>query len=93
MVRAAKLASRDPNGKSDPYCRVYLGATDHILHRTEVKQCTLNPEWMETFTLFETELAPFLHTQSESLLQIVNMLHGGGGEYYVVERKRGRGSI
>lgn len=63
VLRAAKLAAKDPNGKSDPYCRVYLGAADHIMHRTEVKAGTLNPEWKETFTLFGGELAPFLHTQ------------------------------
>ena len=65
MLKAANLTAKDPNGKSDPYCRIFLGGTDHILHKTEIKSGTLNPVWKEAFTLFEGELAPFLHTQGK----------------------------
>ena len=63
MVKAANLAAKDPNGKSDPYCHVFLGAGgETVVHKTDIKQSTLEPEWNATFTLYEGELTPFLHS-------------------------------
>lgn len=62
VIKAANLTAKDPNGKSDPYCQVYMGSGENIVHKTEIKQCTLDPEWNETFTLYEGELAPFLYS-------------------------------
>lgn len=65
VLRAANLAAKDPNGKSDPYCQVYLGATEVIVHRTEIKPGTLDPEWKETFVIYDGELTPFLYSPGE----------------------------
>ncbi len=65
MLRAANLMAKDPNGKSDPYCHVYLGATESVHHKTETKPSTLEPEWKQTFTLYDGELLPFLYSPGE----------------------------
>lgn len=67
VLRASNVAAKDPNGKSDPYCQVYLGATDVMVHKTEVKTGTLEPEWKETFVLYDGELSPFLYSPGKML--------------------------
>ena len=62
VLKASGLVSKDPNGKSDPYCCVYLGTIENSPHKTEVKYGTLNPVWNETFVIKGSELSPFLHT-------------------------------
>jgi len=42
------LASKDPNGKSDPYLIIWCGAQKF---RTKTKSKTLSPLWEETFIL------------------------------------------
>jgi len=42
------LASKDANGKSDPYCNIWCGAQKF---KTKVKPKTLAPVWDETFTI------------------------------------------
>ena len=59
------MAARDPNGKSDPYCIVYLGGTTDFSHRTEKKSATLDPVWDEKFVLHGKVLAPFVSGQGE----------------------------
>lgn len=64
---------KDPNGLSDPYCRVYLVGTDNVLHKTEIKPNTLDPEWKETFTLYGGELAPLLFSPGECNGEIASL--------------------
>jgi len=42
------LASKDANGKSDPYCNIWCGAQKF---KTKVKAKTLTPVWDETFII------------------------------------------
>ncbi len=65
VVKAANLAAKDPNGKSDPFCSVYLGATESDIHKTKIKTGTLDPEWNEVFDLYGSELAPFMHSDGK----------------------------
>lgn len=76
MLKAASLAAKDPNGKSDPYCQVYMGAGENIVHKTDFKSSTLDPEWKETFTLYGGELAPFLYSSGEYLRLLWSVLFG-----------------
>lgn len=73
-MKAANLAAKDPNGKSDPYCRVYMGAADHAGLKTEIMPCTLNPEWKETLALYGGELAPFLHSHGKPIANYSKVL-------------------
>eukprot|EP00467_Chlorarachnion_reptans_P003675 CAMPEP_0114535926 /NCGR_PEP_ID=MMETSP0109-20121206/28711_1 /TAXON_ID=29199 /ORGANISM="Chlorarachnion reptans, Strain CCCM449" /LENGTH=99 /DNA_ID=CAMNT_0001719593 /DNA_START=1 /DNA_END=297 /DNA_ORIENTATION=- len=50
IVRGLNLASKDPNGKSDPYVKVYaqsLGQPRVKLGSSSRKKETLNPEWVK----------------------------------------------
>ena len=51
VLRAKDLLAADRGGTSDPYARAHIG--DDIMHqkKTEVKNKTLNPTWMEGFEL------------------------------------------
>lgn len=59
VIRASKVSACDPNGKSDPYCIVYLGSTEPS-HKTEVKSATLDPVWNETFSFQGKHLSQFV---------------------------------
>ena len=59
VIRASGVAACDPNGKSDPYCIVYVVSGDQS-RKTEIKPATLNPVWNETFALRSKTLAPFV---------------------------------
>jgi len=65
VIKGSKLAVKDPNGKSDPFCTVYLGGTDLRVHKTETKPHTLNPVWNQTFSFYGIDLQPFLHSFGE----------------------------
>jgi Ca2+-dependent lipid-binding protein len=45
IVRASGLLSKDSNGKSDPFVKVYLNGEE--FYHTKTKKKTLNPEWNE----------------------------------------------
>lgn len=79
VVRAASVAAKDPNGRSDPYCVIYLAAAsgEHS-NRTEVQHSTLDPEWKEMFTFNERALSPFVTHKGrlEASLTIDNQLAG-----------------
>ena len=53
------MAACDPNGKSDPYCIVYVASNDQS-RKTEIKPATLDPVWNESFVFQGKTLAPFV---------------------------------
>ena len=60
VISASKVIAKDPNGKSDPYCVVYLGHSTEHAQKTEVKPATLDPVWNETFSFQGKSLEPFV---------------------------------
>jgi len=48
ITQGKNLVSKDSNGKSDPYCKVWLGSNKF---QTKVKAKTLNPVWDDVFTI------------------------------------------
>lgn len=49
IVKATELLSKDSNGKSDPYVKVYLNGEE--FYKTKTKKKTLDPIWNETATI------------------------------------------
>lgn len=49
LLNAHNLLSKDSNGKSDPFVKVYLNGKD--FYKTKTKKKTLDPEWGETATV------------------------------------------
>ena len=66
VQRAVNLIAGDPNGKSDPYCVIHLGSAGEQLHKTDVKNNTLSPEWDDEFIVQSKHLAPFVFTAGKS---------------------------
>ena len=63
VLKASNLAAKDPNGKSDPYCQVYLGAGENsTAQRTDCIQSTLDPVWNKVIHFYGGDLAPFLYS-------------------------------
>ncbi|XP_070154646.1 protein unc-13 homolog 4B isoform X2 [Polyergus mexicanus] len=51
VIEAKELVSKDSNGKSDPFCALYLESAPTRRYNTAVKTCTLSPIWEEHFEL------------------------------------------
>ncbi|XP_043272734.1 protein unc-13 homolog 4B isoform X3 [Venturia canescens] len=51
VIEAKELVSKDANGKSDPFCALYLESTPTRRYNTAVKTATLTPVWEEHFEL------------------------------------------
>ncbi|XP_011687719.1 PREDICTED: protein unc-13 homolog D isoform X4 [Wasmannia auropunctata] len=51
IIEARELVSKDSNGKSDPFCALYLESAPTKRYTTAVKTCTLSPIWEEHFEL------------------------------------------
>ncbi|KAL0130108.1 hypothetical protein PUN28_002009 [Cardiocondyla obscurior] len=51
VIEARELVSKDSNGKSDPFCALYLESGPTRRYNTAVKTCTLSPIWEEHFEL------------------------------------------
>ncbi|KAI0463797.1 hypothetical protein LJB42_002803 [Komagataella kurtzmanii] len=47
VLKGKDLPSADRNGKSDPFCEIYLN--DNQVYKTKKIKRTLNPEWNESF--------------------------------------------
>ena len=56
MLKGRDLVASDTNGRSDPYCIVWVGQKNF---RTSVQHCTLNPEWMQSMTFLSDALKDF----------------------------------
>lgn len=62
VIEAKELVSKDANGKSDPFCALYLESTPTRRYNTAVKTSTLSPVWEEHFELW-------VETQVEKILE------------------------
>ncbi|XP_053984582.1 protein unc-13 homolog 4B-like isoform X1 [Hylaeus volcanicus] len=51
VIEAKELVSKDSNGKSDPFCALYLESAPTRRYNTAVKTATLCPVWEEHFEL------------------------------------------
>ncbi|XP_012537969.2 protein unc-13 homolog 4B isoform X3 [Monomorium pharaonis] len=51
VIEAKELVPKDSNGKSDPFCALYLESAPTRRYNTAVKTCTLTPVWEEHFEL------------------------------------------
>ncbi|XP_018351184.1 PREDICTED: BAI1-associated protein 3 isoform X3 [Trachymyrmex septentrionalis] len=51
VIEAKELVPKDSNGKSDPFCALYLESAPTRRYNTAVKTCTLSPIWEEHFEL------------------------------------------
>ncbi|XP_017765813.1 PREDICTED: protein unc-13 homolog D isoform X3 [Eufriesea mexicana] len=51
VIEAKELVSKDSNGKSDPFCALYLESAPTRRYSTAVKTSTLSPVWEEHFEL------------------------------------------
>ncbi|XP_012283294.1 protein unc-13 homolog 4B isoform X2 [Orussus abietinus] len=51
VIEAKELVSKDANGKSDPFCALYLESSPTRRYNTAVKTSTLSPVWEEHFEL------------------------------------------
>ncbi|XP_066581872.1 protein unc-13 homolog 4B isoform X3 [Prorops nasuta] len=51
VIEAKELVSKDANGKSDPFCALYLESAPTRRYNTAVKPATLSPIWEEHFEL------------------------------------------
>nr|XP_050846661.1 protein unc-13 homolog 4B isoform X1 [Vespula vulgaris] len=51
VIEAKELVSKDANGKSDPFCALYLESAPTRRYNTAVKTSTLSPIWEEHFEL------------------------------------------
>ncbi|KAG8040085.1 hypothetical protein G9C98_001201 [Cotesia typhae] len=51
VIEAKELISKDSNGKSDPFCALYLESAPTRRYNTAVKTMTLAPVWEEHFEL------------------------------------------
>ncbi|KAK0074327.1 hypothetical protein PV326_012540, partial [Microctonus aethiopoides] len=51
VIEAKELVSKDANGKSDPFCALYLDSAPTRRYNTAVKTATLAPLWEEHFEL------------------------------------------
>ncbi|XP_026666615.1 protein unc-13 homolog 4B isoform X1 [Ceratina calcarata] len=51
VIEAKELVSKDSNGKSDPFCALYLESAPTRRYNTAVKTATLSPVWEEHFEL------------------------------------------
>ncbi|CAL7938780.1 unnamed protein product [Xylocopa violacea] len=51
VIEAKELVSKDSNGKSDPFCALYLESAPTRRYNTAVKTSTLSPVWEEHFEL------------------------------------------
>ncbi|GBN10443.1 Protein unc-13 4B [Araneus ventricosus] len=49
VIEAMDLMAADPDGLSDPFCKIWLNDKKQLYKSTEVKEHTLNPMWNETF--------------------------------------------
>ncbi|XP_046623999.1 protein unc-13 homolog 4B isoform X3 [Neodiprion virginianus] len=51
VIEAKELVSKDADGKSDPFCALYLESVPTRRYNTAVKTSTLSPVWEEHFEL------------------------------------------
>ncbi|KAG7190820.1 hypothetical protein KM043_006889 [Ampulex compressa] len=51
VIEAKELVSKDANGKSDPFCALYLESAPTRRYNSAVKPATLSPVWEEHFEL------------------------------------------
>ncbi|KAF7995549.1 hypothetical protein HCN44_006656 [Aphidius gifuensis] len=61
VIEAKELVSKDSNGKSDPFCALYLESAPTRRYNTAVKSATLTPVWEEHFEL------PLEDTENDTL--------------------------
>lgn len=47
IIDAINLKAADRNGKSDPYCQIYLNKVKMQHAKTSIQKKTLNPKWNE----------------------------------------------
>lgn len=50
ILEASNLTPTDPNGLSDPFCKIWIADDKRSTQKTTVKERTLNPKWFEIFT-------------------------------------------
>jgi len=55
-----KLIPRDITGRSDPFCKVFIG---NCVYQTHHCVQTLEPTWNETFTFYDTPAYAVLHVE------------------------------
>lgn len=51
VMEAKELVPKDSNGKSDPFCVLYLESMPTRRYNTAVKTETLTPTWQEHFQM------------------------------------------
>lgn len=51
VSEAKELVPKDANGKSDPFCVLYLESSPTRRYNTAVKTETLTPVWQERFEM------------------------------------------
>lgn len=67
VLQARNLLPSDPNGKSDPYCTITVGAvgSGSTMHKTDVQPYTLNPVWNQSVVFLSGDLEPYAMFRGE----------------------------